>query len=183
MKFLAEAKEAAYREVKVGLGIEEPGSQDRPGGVRAARHFKHTKMHRILNRKILIVDDDERFLRALGKTLRSEGAAVTATQWAVDAVDIVSRPEKVDLVITDLRMPLINGGVLVRSIRLISADLPIIVLTAFGTAETRAEALRHGATTFLEKNLTSSELIAAIETVFESQTQTKESSEINGKLR
>lgn len=141
------------------------------------------KMQRILNRKILIVDDDERFLRALGKTLRSEGAVVTATQWAVDAVDILSRAEKMDLVITDLRMPLIHGGLLVRSIRLFSSELPIIVLTAFGTVETKAEALREGATVFLEKNLTSSELIAAIETVFESQREIETSSETARKPR
>lgn len=126
-------------------------------------------MQRILNKNILIVDDDERFLRALGKTLRSEGATVTATQWAVGAIDILSRPEKVDLVITDLRMPLVNGGMLVHSIRLMSADLPIIVLTAFGDAEIRAEAFRQGATAFLEKNLTTAGLLRAIETVFESQ--------------
>ncbi|HTV41301.1 MAG TPA: response regulator [Candidatus Sulfotelmatobacter sp.] len=134
-------------------------------------------MQGTLNGKILIVDDDERFLRALGKTLRSEGAVVTATQWALDAIDILSRPEKVDLVITDLRMPVVNGGMLLHSIRLISPDLPIIVLTAFGDPETRAEALRQGATIFLEKNLTTLELLAAIQKVFESQSAPAESSE------
>jgi len=134
-------------------------------------------MQGILNKKILIVDDDERFLRALGKTLRSEGAVVTATQWAVDATDILSRSEKMDLVITDLRMPIVTGGMLVHSIRLMSADLPIIVLTAFGSPETKAEALRLGATLFLEKNLTTSGLLAAIEKVFESTRRIDQSSE------
>jgi DNA-binding NtrC family response regulator len=134
-------------------------------------------MQRILNKKILIVDDDERFLRALGKTLRSEGAVVMATQWAVDAVDILSRPEKVDLVITDLRMPVVSGGMLLYSIRLMSADLPIIVLTAFGSPETRDEALRRGATLFLEKNLTTSGLLAEIEKACESRRRVREPSE------
>ena len=134
-------------------------------------------MQGILNKKILLVDDDERFLRALGKTLRSEGAVVTATQWAVDAIDILSRTEKMDLVITDLRMPLVDGGMLVHSIRLMSPDLPIIVLTAFGSPETRAEALHQGATVFLEKNLTTTGLLAAIENAFESQSAVRESSE------
>lgn len=134
-------------------------------------------MDGILNKKILIVDDDERFLRALGKTLRSEGAVVTSVQWAVDAIDILSRPEKVDLVITDLRMPLVNGQMLLHSVRLMSAELPIIVLTAFGSPETKAEALRQGATAFLEKNLTSSELLAAIEEILELQRPIRDSSE------
>lgn len=134
-------------------------------------------MRGILNKKILIVDDDERFLRALGKTLRSEGAEVAATQWAVDAIDILARPGKMDLVITDLRMPVVNGGMLLHSIRLMSPNLPIIVLTAFGTLETKAEALRQGATLFLEKNLTTAALLAAIEKAFELQRQVKESAE------
>jgi DNA-binding NtrC family response regulator len=133
-------------------------------------------MKGILNKKILIVDDDERFLRALGKTLRGEGAMVTATQWAVDAIDILARPEKMDLVITDLRMPVVNGGMLLHSIRLISADLPIVVLTAFGSPETKAEALRQGATLFLEKNLTTAALLAAIEKAIELQRRARESS-------
>lgn len=134
-------------------------------------------MQRILNKKILIVDDDERFLRALGKALRGEGAVVTATQWAADAIDILSRPEKVDMVITDLQMPLLDGMMLVHSIRLMLPDLPIVVLTAFGSPETRAELLRQGATAFLEKNLTSSGLFTAIEKVFESQGPVNKSSE------
>ncbi|MGH8022700.1 MAG: response regulator, partial [Limisphaerales bacterium] len=128
-----------------------------------------TANENILNKKILIVDDDERFLRALVKLLRSEGASVTATQWAVDAMDALSRLEKFDLVITDLRMPLVHGGMLVRSIRMISPDLPIIVLTAFGAQETREDLLRQGATAFLEKSLESSELLAEIQKPFESQ--------------
>jgi DNA-binding NtrC family response regulator len=134
-------------------------------------------MQRLLNKKILIIDDDERFLRALGKTLRSEGAEVTATQWPVEAIDILSETEKVDLVITDLRMPVVNGGMLLHSIRLMSPDLPIIVLTAFASAETKIEALRHGATAFLEKNLTTSGLFSAIEKVFDLEKRVKEPSE------
>jgi DNA-binding NtrC family response regulator len=134
-------------------------------------------MQKILNKKILIIDDDERFLRALGKTLRSEGAEVAATQWPVEAIDILFETEKMDLVITDLRMPVVNGGMLLHSIRLMSPDLPLIVLTAFASAETRVEALRQGATAFLEKNLTTADLFAAIEKVFETQKRVRESPE------
>ncbi|MGH7978905.1 MAG: response regulator, partial [Limisphaerales bacterium] len=119
--------------------------------------------------KILIVDDDERFLRALDKTLRNEGAVVTATHWPLNAMDILCHHEAPDLVITDLRMPLVTGGMLLRSMRLMSAALPIIVLTAFGSPETKEDLLRQGATAFLEKSLTADQLLAAIEKVFESQ--------------
>ena len=124
----------------------------------------------ILNKNILVADDDDRVLRALDKVLTSEGAAVTATKWAGDAIEVLARRDKsIDLVITDLRMPLVTGLTLVYSIHQIFPALPVIVLTAFGNAELRAECLRQGAAAFLEKPLETSQLLAAIENVFSAQ--------------
>ena len=118
------------------------------------------------NKSILIVDDDERLLRALEKTLTSEGATITSTQWAGDAVEILIRREKaIDLVITDLRMPLVNGMTLVYAIHLMFPATPVIVLTAFGNRELREECIRQGAVGFLEKNLSTSKLLTAIQDV------------------
>jgi DNA-binding NtrC family response regulator len=136
-------------------------------------------MEGTLNKNILIVDDDERMLRALAKTLTGEGAGVTTTQGAGDAIEILSRRnQRVDLVITDLRMPLVTGTSLVHFIHLIFPDLPVIVLTAFGSPESRAECLRQGAALFLEKNLSSAQLIAEIKGIFTSRTQIKEQSDV-----
>ena len=124
-------------------------------------------MKGILNKNILIADDDESMLRALNRVLTGEGAAVTATKWAGDAIEALMRREKnIDLVITDLRMPFVTGLTLVYSIRQIFPALPVIVLTAFGNAELKAECLRQGAAAFLEKPLDTSQLLAAIEKVF-----------------
>lgn len=134
-------------------------------------------MEGILDKSILIVDDDERMLRALTKVLDGEGAVVTATKWAGNAIEILSRREKnVDLVITDLRMPLLTGTALVQSVHLMLPDLPIIVLTAFGDQEARNECLRQGAAAFLEKNLSTSQLVAEIERVFAAQKPVKKPS-------
>ena len=123
-----------------------------------------------MNKRILIADDDEGMLRALRKVLTGEGALVTITKWAGDAVEILTRREvPVDLVITDLRMPLVTGLTLVYSIRQIFPGLPVIVLTAFGNPELKAECLRQGAAAFLEKPLDMNQLLAAIENVFASQ--------------
>lgn len=123
-------------------------------------------MDNILNKNILIVDDDERMLRALDKVLSSEGAVVATTKWAGDAIEFLVRREKsMDLVITDLRMPLVTGMTLVYAIHLIFPAIPTIVLTAFGNPEIRAECLRQGAAAFLEKTLSTSQLLAAIEQV------------------
>jgi DNA-binding NtrC family response regulator len=124
-------------------------------------------MERIRNKYILVVDDDEYMLRALDKTLSSEGAVVVSTQWAGDAIEILIKREKnMDLVITDLRMPFVTGMTLVYAIRLMFPSIPVVVLTAYGGPEMREECFRQGAAAFLEKNLNPPQLLMEIEKVF-----------------
>lgn len=122
------------------------------------------------DKSVLIVDDDQRMLRALDKVLTGEGATVTAAQWAGDALDfLTARQTRIDLVITDLRMPFVSGLTVVYAIHKIFPALRIIVLTAFGSPDVEAECLRQGAAAFLEKPLNTSELLEVIEQVFASQ--------------
>jgi DNA-binding NtrC family response regulator len=121
-----------------------------------------------LNQKcILIIDDDAGILRALDKALTGEGATVIPTVWAGDAIEILSaRQQRIDLVITDLRMPVLNGMTAVYAIHEVFPELPIIVLTAYGSPDVQAECFRQGAATFLEKPLNTTELLSAIEETF-----------------
>jgi DNA-binding NtrC family response regulator len=115
-------------------------------------------------KSVLIVDDDARMLRALEKVLTGEGHTVISASWAGDAIDTLMEPKgKVDLVITDLRMPLVTGITAIHAIHLTLPDLPIIVLTAFGGADVKAECLRQGALQFLEKPLDTARLLEAVE--------------------
>lgn len=120
-----------------------------------------------INKKsVLIVDDDERMLRALDKVLTREGATVTCSSWAGSAIGVLAEKKPVDLVIIDLCMPFISGLTTVHAIHSYYPRLPIIVLTAFGSPTVRAECLREGAVAFLEKPLDSHLLIDAIKDVF-----------------
>lgn len=121
----------------------------------------------IVDKKILIVDDDEGMLRAIGKVLSGAGAKVAAEKNASGAIEFLIRREKnTDLVITDLRMPVVNGATLVYAMRLIFPGLPVVVLTAFGSPELRAECLRQGAADFLEKTMSAAQLLEAVDHVF-----------------
>ncbi len=144
-------------------------------------------MESILNKNILIVDDDESMLRALAKVLTTEGAVVTCACWAGEAMEQLSDPKKsFDLVITDLQMPFVKGSTILQMIAqsfrsrmdrpASGADgkfasisfpmVPVIVLTAFGSPEVKAECFYHGAVAFLEKPLDTSQLLAAIGEAF-----------------
>ena len=121
-------------------------------------------MNDLSGKSILVIDDDPGMLRALDKVLSGEGAAVTTVGWAGDAVDILTKRERVfDLVITDLRMPFVTGVTVVYAIHEIFPQLPVIVLTAFGSPDVRDECREQGAAAFLEKPLDSEELIRTVQ--------------------
>ena len=116
-----------------------------------------------------MIDDDAAMLRALGKVLGGEGAVVTTACHAGEAVrHLTNRLKRFDLVITDLRMPVIGGRTVLGMIAAGFPQLPVIVLTAFGTPELEAECRGNRAAAFLEKPLDTTRLLAVIEDVLTS---------------
>jgi two-component system response regulator HydG len=131
-------------------------------------------MKELRDKSVLIVDEHPGMLRALDKVLSREGAVVTCADGAADAVEILTgRKKRIDLVITDLRMPFVTGITVLYAIHEIFPALPVIVLTAFGSADVKAECLRQGAAAFLEKPLDTPQLLTAIAGVFMSQQSSK----------
>jgi len=88
---------------------------------------------------VLIVDDEERLRKALARSAGQEGYRIRTAASGEEAL-VVLQLEKVDLVITDLVMPGMDGMSLVRAIREIDPGIPTIILTAYGSAESMAEA-------------------------------------------
>ena len=132
-------------------------------------------MKTLLGKSVLIVDDDGRMLRALDKVLTGEGASVTTAQWGGDALEfLTARKQRVDLVITDLRMPFVTGITVVFAIHRMFPALPTIVLTAFSNPAVKAECLRQGAAAVLEKPLDTAKLMGAIWEVFSEQASSRE---------
>ncbi|MBO0695209.1 MAG: response regulator [Verrucomicrobia bacterium] len=116
-------------------------------------------MKDLLNKSVLVVDDDPGMLRAMTKVLSNEGMRVTGlSDPAAVATTLAKSERRFDLVITDLRMPTFSGrGVLALASAL--PKLPVIIITAFGGADIKAQALRLGAFAFLEKPVAAAELI------------------------
>ncbi|MBJ6749217.1 sigma-54-dependent transcriptional regulator [Geomonas anaerohicana] len=107
----------------------------------------------IKNPLILLVDDEEVFLLAFKNQVLRLGYQVITASDAESALSLVdSHP--VDLVITDLNMPGMDGIELMRKAKLQSPNLTFIVLTARGSVESAVDAVRSGAFDFLEKPLT-----------------------------
>ena len=99
---------------------------------------------------VLVVDDEELYRSSLERILGRAGHQVHTARNASEALGAVTS-QSIDLVLCDVQMPGINGIELVRQLREIEPDLPSIVVTGYGSAESSVEALRAGAFWYLEK--------------------------------
>jgi two-component system, NtrC family, response regulator len=100
--------------------------------------------------KILLVDDDRNFLKVLTHSVRLLGFDTVPVSSGREALDRLKR-EDFDLVVTDLRMPGMDGLELISKTRECDPDLPVIVLTAYGAIDTAVEAVKRGAFDFVTK--------------------------------
>ncbi len=123
-------------------------------------------MRSITGKSVLVVDDDAAMLRALRKVLAGEGASVATASWAGEIMERLEEKQgRFDLIITDLRMPILNGESVLRAVKAALPEVPVIVITAFGSPEKQAECRKEGAAAFLEKPLETPQLLAAIDEV------------------
>ena len=101
-------------------------------------------------RLILLVDDDEPQRRVLSGFLKKRGYEVAIAANADEAIATVNR-RVVDLVLTDLRMPGKDGIGLLDAVRAANPEIPVIVMTAFGTVASAVDAMKRGAADYLGK--------------------------------
>ena len=101
--------------------------------------------------KILAVDDEPNMLRLLKTILTSKtNYEVMTTNNPLEAAKLLQE-ESFDLLITDLKMPLMDGMDLIEAVKKIDPALPIIMVTAYGTIETAEEAIQKGAYDYITK--------------------------------
>jgi DNA-binding NtrC family response regulator len=119
-----------------------------------------------MKRKILLVEDDDVFLRPLHRTLELAGYDVLPVPSAEEALDTL-KVEDVDVVLTDKRLPGMDGVELVRRIHADQAELAVVVMTAYGTIESAVEAMRMGAEDYLVKPFEAAELLLVVRRAIE----------------
>jgi len=118
--------------------------------------------------KILIVDDEEGMRRLLGRLLGREGYDTLTVPSAAEALRQV-RGDTYDLVITDMKMPEMDGLQLLAEIKAYDPSLPVIAITAYGTVENAVQALRAGAYDYITKPFESDEIRLTVAKALERQ--------------
>jgi DNA-binding NtrC family response regulator len=117
--------------------------------------------------RLLVIDDEPNMLRLLKTILMDKtGYTVITTNNPLEVQNLLLQ-EHFDLVITDLKMPLVDGLDLIDIIKKIDVHLPIIIITAYGTGEIAEEAVKKGAYDFIVKPFRKDAILIAIKRALE----------------
>ncbi|UCC41889.1 MAG: sigma-54-dependent Fis family transcriptional regulator [Candidatus Aminicenantes bacterium] len=123
-------------------------------------------MASVKKKHILVVDDSPDTLEVLQRNLESRGYRVHSAPGAIEAIKILESTP-MDLVITDLKMPEINGLSLIRHIQENFKNTEVMMITGYPSIEGAVEAVKTGAEEYLAKPFTDEELFSAVERVLD----------------
>jgi len=123
--------------------------------------------------KILIVDDEEIVRDALSEWLDNLGYQTTAVNDGFKAIELVELDDW-DVALVDLKMPKMNGIELLRRLREIKPDLPVIIITGHGSVDSAVMAMKEGAADYVMKPFNPEEINIIIKKLFEHREIVKE---------
>ena len=110
---------------------------------------------------IVVVDDEQRMCESLSALLTGDGYQVQAFQDPTRAADAI-RNTKVDLVITDIKMPKMSGLELLNLVKDVDDEVPVILMTGYASMDTAITAVSRGAYDYLMKPIEFSDLELAV---------------------
>jgi two-component system response regulator HydG len=117
---------------------------------------------------LLVVDDDRSNLESLEGVFAREGYAILLASGGREALEAV-RKRRVDVVLTDLMMPDMDGLDLLRSVKTVSPETEVILMTAYGTVARAVEAMKEGAYDFVTKPFKKIQIIKGVRRAMEKQ--------------
>ncbi len=127
--------------------------------------------------RILVVDDEANIRNALAKLLSKLGHKVESAGSAQEALQFL-QPGRYRVVLTDLKMPGVDGLSLLRQIKAADNSVEVIVMTAYGAVDTAVEAMREGAYDYIEKPINQERLPILIGRVLEKQALAEDNSRL-----
>jgi DNA-binding NtrC family response regulator len=129
--------------------------------------------------RILVVEDEEKLRRVIELQLMTAGFDVDKAAAAEEGLKVVDRA---DLVLTDLKLPKMDGLEFLHMIRRQNTQMPVIMMTAYGSVETAVEAMKAGATDFLLKPFSLDHLMQVVNKALEMRALREENRELKAEL-
>lgn len=120
------------------------------------------------NAKILLVDDEPVMLDVLSKLLKDDGFEVETATRGKEALEKI-RNRSYQLILQDIQLPDINGLEVLKEVKTINEDIPVIMVTAFGSIETAVQAMKLGAREYVTKPFNNEEVLLQIHRSLELQ--------------
>lgn len=126
-----------------------------------SREAKSLKRAEVENPKarILCVDDEEVILSSFRKILVLDGYSVDTVETGQEALGLI-QTHHYDFVFTDLKMPLMDGVEVTKSVKHMRPDIDVIIITGYASVETAVETMKYGAMDYVQKPFTEDELLA-----------------------
>jgi DNA-binding NtrC family response regulator len=134
------------------------------------------------NAKILIVDDDPLVADSLAVFLKSRGYDVVVETDSHRAVRMLKNGAQVDLVLTDVNMPGLDGFALLKEVKKIDPSTVTVMLTGYGTIESAVRAMRDGAEDYITKPVIDEEMLLTVERALQRRNLTRENEQLKRQL-
>lgn len=132
---------------------------------------------------ILVVDDEQNIRRVLEAVLSREGHTVLTAENGKRGLEILSQDSSIDVLITDLIMPDMNGVELLASAREINPNIPVLMITAHGTIKSAVDAMKLGALDYITKPFDLDEIKIVVRNALERKDLIEENRELRSQLK
>src|SRR5277367_4918796 len=132
-----------------------------------------------MKKQVLIVEDEDKLRRILELQLLDAGFAVEKAASAEEALPLIDRA---DLILTDFKLPGMTGLEMLQIIRRLNSQVPVIIMTAYGTVENAVEAMKAGAADFLLKPFSLDQLVAVVSKALEIRNLREENRQLKEEL-
>jgi DNA-binding response OmpR family regulator len=123
---------------------------------------------------ILVVDDEEVIRTTIQKKLNRDGYNVISFETSEDLLSYLKNPNpKADLIITDIRMPQMDGIELLRRINSLDEPIPVLIISGHGDVEDAIKALRYGASDYIRKPFDIGDITSAVKVILKRKLEKK----------
>ena len=119
-----------------------------------------------MNKLIVILDDDMDMATSCARVLKGQGYDTLAMKNPMELLEMLSENQDIDMIITDVVMPEIDGIELLRKVQLINPDIDVILMTGYGSIPNAIKAIQGGAKNYIPKPFEKDELLAKVKDVF-----------------
>ena len=126
-----------------------------------------------MNGKILVVDDKQIMRDSVGATLQRAGMQIISANNGLNALTMIAK-HRPDAVVTDLKMPEMDGMGLLMKLKEIDDQLPLVLMTAYGTVDVAVSAMKQGAFDFVQKPFEGDQLVLTMKRAIEHRRLTQE---------